>query len=138
MKSSALFLFMALLICPIISAAQGTNGEAAEIKEFEYFKNVTPLREALKQLNMAEYLADEVLWISETDEVSVSAQEANSRLRAAIKLPKKFTIKQASETNHGYAQTFGIYGADEVAIYFVAFRINMHTKKIEEIRVTTN
>lgn len=84
MKSSALFLFMALLICPIISAAQGTNGEAAEIKEFEYFKNVTPLREALKQLNMAEYLAD------------------------------------------------------EVAIYFVAFRINMHTKKIEEIRVTTN
>ncbi|MBX7204749.1 MAG: hypothetical protein K1X81_04960 [Bacteroidia bacterium] len=138
MKRNALFLFLTLLVSPFVSLAQDTNGEAAEIKEFEYFKNVTPLREALKQLNMAGYLADEVLWISETDEVPVTAQEANNRLKAAIKLPKKYTIKQASETNHGYAQTFGIYGADEVAIYFVAFRINMQTKKIEEIRVTAN
>jgi len=129
---------MVLLVSPVVSLAQDTNGEAAEIKEFEYFKNVTPLREALKQLNMTGYLADEVLWISETDEVPVTAQEANNRLKAAIKLPKKYTIKQASETNHGYAQTFGIYGADEVAVYFVAFRINMQTKKIEEIRVTAN
>ncbi|MCC6683983.1 MAG: hypothetical protein IT247_02820, partial [Bacteroidia bacterium] len=116
MKHSALFLFMVLLVSPVVSLAQDTNGEAAEIKEFEYFKNVTPLREALKQLNMTGYLADEVLWISETDEVPVTAQEANNRLKAAIKLPKKYTIKQASETNHGYAQTFGIYGADEVAV----------------------
>jgi hypothetical protein len=138
MKGRVLFLFMVLLVYPFVSSAQNNNEYEEDIKEFEYFKNIAPLREALKKRDLAPYLATEVLWISETNEVSVSAHEANTLLKSTIKLPPKYTIKQASETNHGYVQTFGIYGADEVAIYFVALRINMQTKKVEEIRVTIN
>ena len=128
------FIFLSLLfVCATqVSLAQ------EQIKEYEYFKKVPQLREALRTFTLDPFLDKQVLWVGDSTDETVASSQVNKMLRAAIKLPKKFTVAQASETNHGYAQTFGFYDAEEVAIYFVSFRIKMDTQKIEEIRVVAN
>lgn len=109
-----------------------------KIKEFENYNKTPQLLSALKKFDLTPFLADEVLFVFDGNESTMKPSEVNKALKNHIKLPKRYVISHASETNHGYSQTFGVYDAEEIPLYFVAFRISQLTQKIEEVRLTAN
>lgn len=109
-----------------------------KIKEFENYNKTPQLLSALKKFDLTPFLAEEVLFVFDGNESTMKPSEVNKALKSHIKLPKRYVISHASETNHGYSQTFGVYDADEIPLYFVAFRISQLTQKIEEVRLTAN
>ncbi len=129
MKKWIIFSFM------LIAFAAGAQDK---IKEFENYNKTPQLQSALKKFDLTPFLADEVLFVFDGTDNTYSPAQVNKALKSNMKLPKKYAINHASETNHGYSQTFGVYDADEIPIYFVAFRINQLTQKIEEVRLTSN
>ena len=109
-----------------------------KIKEFKNYNKTPQLLSALKKFDLTPFLADEVLFVFDGNESTMKPSEVNKALKNHIKLPKRYVISHASETNHGYSQTFGVYDAEEIPLYFVAFRISQLTQKIEEVRLTAN
>ena len=109
-----------------------------KIKEFENYNKTPQLLSALKKFDLTPFLAEEVLFVFDGNESTMKPSEINKALKNHIKLPKRYVISHASETNHGYSQTFGVYDAEEIPLYFVAFRISQLTQKIEEVRLTAN
>lgn len=124
-------LLLLLFFIPLFTFAQQT-------REFESFKKVSQLRDALYAFKLENMAAEEVNLLLDTAESKVSGAMVNKALKAYLKLPKKYVINQASEANHGYIQTFGIYDQEEIALYFVTIRINPLNEKIEELQVKPN
>jgi hypothetical protein len=122
MKKWLLFSFM------FIAFAAGAQDK---IKEFENYNKTPQLLSALKKFDLTPFLADEVLFVFDVTDNSYTPAQVNRALKSNMKLPKKYMIAHASETNHGYSQTFGVYDADEIPIYFIAFRINQLTQKLK-------
>jgi hypothetical protein len=109
-----------------------------KIKEFENYNKTPQLLSALKKFDLIPFLADEVLFVFDGNETTMKPADVNKALKSHLKLPKRYVVAHASETNHGYSQTFGVYDADEVPLYFIALRISQLTQKIEEVRLSAN
>ena len=123
-----------LLLLPLISWSQSQ----AKIREFDHFSKVNELMEALKKFDLTPFLEQDVTWIADTLETRLPLDKVSRNLKGSIKLPKKYTVAQASESNHGYTQTYGFYDSEEVAVYFVTMRINPLTQKVEEVKLEAN
>lgn len=124
-----IWLTLSLLCSSIFLFAQAQHGAFAQDKELEA---------ALHKYDLKEFVSEPVAFTCDTVERKANAAELAVLIKTYFPPVKKTVVKKASETNNGYIQSFGMYTADDDALYYIRFVMNPLTAKLEEVVVEKN
>jgi hypothetical protein len=105
--------------------------------EHESFTKDNELLQAVVKKNITPFASEPFMFICDTMEKQVTDIEANQLLALMVPTIKGSVINKASETNHGYVQTFGLYKNDD-ALYYIRLSLSPLSGKIEEIEIKQN
>lgn len=120
---------LSLLCTSLFLFAQTQHGSFTQDKELET---------ALHNYDMRAFVAEPVAFTCDTVERKVGAADLAVLMKTYFPPVKKTVVKKASETNNGYIQSFGMYTADDDALYYIRFVMNPLTAKLEEVVVEKN
>lgn len=125
LKTAAIISFC-LLTLPAISQTQ-----------YEAFGKENELHNAMKTYNFNQLIDEPVLFMCDTIERQVKAEELNLLMKTCVVTDKKTVIKKAAETNNGYIQTLGVY-KNEDALMYIKFEFDQQTSKLKEVVIEKN
>lgn len=124
-----IWLTLSFICSSVLLFAQTAHGSFSQDKELET---------ALLKYDMKEFVAEPVMFMSDTVERKVNTAELTVLMKMYFPPVKKTIVKKASETNNGYVQSFGMYNAEDDALYYIRFVLNPLTAKLEEVVVEKN
>jgi len=105
--------------------------------QYEAFSKEKDLHDAMKSYSFNQLIDEPVLFMCDTIEREVKADELNFLMRSCVVIDKKTIIKKAAETNNGYIQTLGVYKNDD-ALMYIKFEFDQQTSKLKEVVIEKN